>query len=118
VWPVEIPQFSARNLNHHPGSELGALEVEFGPLPMGKPDWWNAKFDPTQFQKKYINPSSYLKVMTVLPKHVFWKTEYDSESKSGKVKTCYLLRQRLIQWMERIKQGFTMNLGLVKREFT
>jgi hypothetical protein len=38
VWPREIPQFSARNLKHHPGSELGALEVEFGPLPMGKPD--------------------------------------------------------------------------------
>jgi hypothetical protein len=38
MWPVEIPQFSARNLKHHPGSELGALEVEFGPLPVGKPD--------------------------------------------------------------------------------
>jgi hypothetical protein len=38
VWPVEIPQFLAWNLNDHPGSELGALEVEFGPLPMGKPD--------------------------------------------------------------------------------
>jgi hypothetical protein len=35
---MEIPQFLARYLNHHPGSELGALEVEFGPLPMGKPD--------------------------------------------------------------------------------
>jgi hypothetical protein len=23
---------------HHPDSELGALEVEFGPLPLGKPD--------------------------------------------------------------------------------
>jgi hypothetical protein len=38
VWPREIPQFSARKLKHHPGSELGALEVEFGPLSMGKPD--------------------------------------------------------------------------------
>jgi hypothetical protein len=38
VWPREIPQFSAQNLKHHPGSELGALEVEFGPLPVGKPD--------------------------------------------------------------------------------
>jgi hypothetical protein len=28
----------ARNLKHHPGSELGALEVNFGPLPMGKTD--------------------------------------------------------------------------------
>jgi hypothetical protein len=35
---MEIPQFLAQNLNHHPGSEFGALEVEFGPLPMGKPD--------------------------------------------------------------------------------
>jgi hypothetical protein len=56
VWPREISQFSARKLKHHPGSELGALEVEFGPLPMGKPDyswvWLDAKFDSTQFQKK------------------------------------------------------------------
>jgi O-glycosyl hydrolase len=74
VWPKEISQFSARNLKHHLGSELGALEVEFGLLPMGKPDydwvWWYAKFDSTQFQKKYLNPSSYAIVMTVLPKHV------------------------------------------------
>ena len=48
----------------------------------------------------------------------FWKAEYDSKLKSGKVKTCYLWRQRLIQWMERLKHGFTMNLGLAKREFT
>jgi hypothetical protein len=56
VWPIEIPQFSARNLKHHPRSELGALEVKFGNLPMGKPDqggfWWYAKFDSTQFFKK------------------------------------------------------------------
>jgi hypothetical protein len=38
VWPREIPQFSARKLKHHPGSELGVLEVEFGHLPLGKPD--------------------------------------------------------------------------------
>jgi hypothetical protein len=38
MWPIEIPQFLAQNLNHHPGSELGALEVDFGPLPVGKPD--------------------------------------------------------------------------------
>jgi hypothetical protein len=42
MWPVEIPQFSARNLKHHPGS-LGALEVEFGTLPVG---------NSIQFQKK------------------------------------------------------------------
>jgi hypothetical protein len=35
---MEIPQFLAQNLDHHPGSELAALEIEFGPLPMGKPD--------------------------------------------------------------------------------
>jgi hypothetical protein len=54
VWPIEIPQFSARNLKHHPDSELGALEVEFVPLPLGKPGWvWlDVKFDSTQFQKK------------------------------------------------------------------
>jgi hypothetical protein len=28
------------------------------------------RFDSTQLQKKYLNPSSYAKVMTVLPKHV------------------------------------------------
>jgi hypothetical protein len=39
VWPREISQFSARNLKHHPGSELGALEVKFGPLPVGKPNY-------------------------------------------------------------------------------
>jgi hypothetical protein len=35
---MEIPQFLAQTLNHHPGYELGALEVKFGTLPMGKPD--------------------------------------------------------------------------------
>jgi hypothetical protein len=38
VWPIEISQFSAQNLKYHPSFELGALEVEFGPLPVGKPD--------------------------------------------------------------------------------
>jgi hypothetical protein len=38
MWPIEIPQFSAQNLKHHPSKKLGALEVKFGPLPMGKPD--------------------------------------------------------------------------------
>jgi hypothetical protein len=41
---------------------------------MGKPDygwvWWDAKFDSIQFQKKYLNPSLYAKVMIVLLKHV------------------------------------------------
>jgi hypothetical protein len=36
VWPIEIPQVLARNLKRHPSSQLGALEFEFGPLPMGK----------------------------------------------------------------------------------
>jgi hypothetical protein len=57
-----------------PSRARGALEVEFGPLPMGKPDygwvWWDAKFDFTQFQKKYLSLNSYAKVMTILPKHV------------------------------------------------
>jgi hypothetical protein len=69
MWPVEIPQFPPRNLKHHPGSKLGALEVEFEPLPVGSV-WWDAKFDSTQFQKKYLNLSLYAKVMTILPKHV------------------------------------------------
>jgi hypothetical protein len=37
VWSIEITHFSAQNLKHHPGSELGALEVEFGPLPWANP---------------------------------------------------------------------------------
>jgi hypothetical protein len=35
MWPIEILQFLAQNLKHHPGSELGVLEAEFGPLPVG-----------------------------------------------------------------------------------
>jgi hypothetical protein len=38
MWPIEILQFSARNLKQHLRSELGALEVEFRPLVVGKPD--------------------------------------------------------------------------------
>jgi hypothetical protein len=38
VWPIEISQFLAQNLKHHPSSELCALEVEFGPLLVGKPN--------------------------------------------------------------------------------
>jgi hypothetical protein len=53
MWPIEIPQFSTQNLKHHPSFELGALEVEFGPPPMGKPSygwvWMDAKFDSTHF---------------------------------------------------------------------
>jgi hypothetical protein len=35
---MEIPQFFAQNSKHSPSSQFGALEVEFGPLPLGKPD--------------------------------------------------------------------------------
>jgi hypothetical protein len=55
VWPREIPQFSAQNLKHHPGSGLGGLEVKFGLFPWANPlgwVWWDVKFDSTQFQKK------------------------------------------------------------------
>jgi hypothetical protein len=34
---MEIPQFFAQNSKHSPGSQFGALEVEIGPLSMGKP---------------------------------------------------------------------------------
>jgi hypothetical protein len=43
VWHIEITQNLAQNLKHHPGCELGALEVKFGPLPMGKPGLPNLK---------------------------------------------------------------------------
>jgi hypothetical protein len=74
VWPIEIPQFSAQKLKHHPGSELGALEVEFGHLPLGKPDYvlfgGMRNLILPNFKIFYLNPSSYAKVITVLPKHV------------------------------------------------
>jgi hypothetical protein len=71
MWPVEIPQFSARNLKHHPGSKLGGLEVEFGHLSVDKPRFGGMQnLIPPNFRKKYLNPSSYAKVMTILPKHV------------------------------------------------
>jgi hypothetical protein len=41
-----------------------------------------------------------------------------TQNRLGKAKTCCLRWQRLIRWMERLKQGVTMNLGLTKREFT
>jgi hypothetical protein len=41
---------------------------------MGKPDWmgfgWMQNLILPNFKKKYLNPSSYAKVMTVLPKRV------------------------------------------------
>jgi hypothetical protein len=69
VWHIENPQFSAQNLKHHPNSELGVLEVEFGPLTVGKPDWMQ-NFILPNFKKMYLNPSLYAKVMTILPKHI------------------------------------------------
>jgi hypothetical protein len=56
VWPIEIPQISAQNLKNHPNSELGALEVKFGPISVGtliEWGWLDAKFDSTLFQKKF-----------------------------------------------------------------
>jgi hypothetical protein len=56
VWPIEITQFLARNLKHHPGSELGSLEIKFGFLPMGKPNWdwfgWMQNLILPNFKKK------------------------------------------------------------------
>jgi hypothetical protein len=68
MWPIEIPQFSTQNLKHHHSSELGALEVEFVPLPVGKPSWMRNLILPNL--KKYLNSSSYAKVMIVLLKHI------------------------------------------------
>jgi hypothetical protein len=39
-------------------------------FPWANPTRLDANFDSTQFQKKYLNPSSYAKVMTVLPKRI------------------------------------------------
>jgi hypothetical protein len=38
VWPIEIIQLLAWNLKHHPGSVVGAVQVKFVPLAVGKPD--------------------------------------------------------------------------------
>jgi hypothetical protein len=58
VWPIEIPQFLVQNLKHNPDSELGALEVKFGPHPMGKPDWvafgWMRNLILPNFKKKIV----------------------------------------------------------------
>jgi hypothetical protein len=72
VWLIEIPQFLAQNLKHHPSSEFGALEVESGPLPVGKPVGfgWMQNLILPNFKRRYLNPSSYGKFMIVLPKHV------------------------------------------------
>jgi hypothetical protein len=71
MWPIKIPQFSPRKLKHHPGSELGGLEVEFGPLPVGKLGFGGMRnLILPNFKKKYPNLSSYTKVMTVLLKHI------------------------------------------------
>jgi hypothetical protein len=62
--------------------------------------WLDAKFDSTQFFKKYLNPSSYAKVMTVLLKHVrdtVLEAGIWLGIEIGKTKTCYLWRQSLIQ---------------------
>jgi hypothetical protein len=40
MWPIEISQFSVQNLKQYPGSELGVLEVKFGPLLVGKPNFF------------------------------------------------------------------------------
>jgi hypothetical protein len=66
----------AWNLKHHPNFELGALEVEFGSLPMGKLDWFGFGFGWMQnlillnLKTKYLNLSLYAKVMIVLPKRI------------------------------------------------
>jgi hypothetical protein len=74
MWPIEILQFSARNLKHHPGSELGALEANLGLFPWATPTrvgfGWIQNLILPNFKKKYLNPSSYAKVMTVLLKRV------------------------------------------------
>jgi hypothetical protein len=83
MWPREIPQFSARNLKHHPGSELGALEVEFELGRMRNlilPNFKKSTSIRVHMQK--LRP--FYRSMSGL---WFWKAEYDSESKSGKTKT-------------------------------
>jgi hypothetical protein len=51
VWPIEIPQFLARKLKHHSSCELGALEVKFGPLPVGGLVGCEIWFYPKKFKK-------------------------------------------------------------------
>jgi hypothetical protein len=74
VWPIEITQFLARNLKHHPGSELGFLEIKFGFLTMGKPNWdwfgWMRNLILPNFKKNCLILSSDRKVMAILPNHL------------------------------------------------
>jgi hypothetical protein len=58
VWPIEIPQFLAQNLHHHPDSMLGATEVEFGPLPMAKHDWKAEQITKKETAQHYHHESS------------------------------------------------------------
>jgi hypothetical protein len=84
--------------------------------------WLDANFDSTQFFKKVTQSKfvwkSYDRFTEARLGYDSGRCKYDSELKSGKAKTCCLWWQRLIQWMERLKQGFTINLGLAKRQFT
>jgi hypothetical protein len=77
VWPIEIPQFLARNVKHHPSLELGALEIKFGALPVGKPDWvgfgWMRNLILPNFKKKVAQSEfvckSYARFTEACPGH-------------------------------------------------
>jgi hypothetical protein len=108
----------ARNLKHHPGFELDALEVEFEPLPVGKPDGWlDVKFDSTQFQKKVPQSEFACKSYDrfIKPRPSYGSERRNMTQNRNRVRQNLLfVTARLIQWMERLKQGVTMNLGLAK----
>jgi hypothetical protein len=71
--------------------------------------WWDAKFDSTQFQKK---TSIRVRMQKLWPFSWstsglwFWKAEYDSESKSGKVKNLLFVTAKVDPMDGKAQIGF------------
>jgi hypothetical protein len=120
MWSIEISQFSARNLKHHLSSELGALEVEFGPLAMGKPDWvgfgwmqnWilpNSKFF-ARFRVRFAKLWPFYRTTSKLG---FRRCGTNSDEKSGEAMTMQTSRRicgMVVARKERLKTSFTTYL--------
>jgi hypothetical protein len=85
VWHIEIPQFLAWKLKHHPGSELGALEAKFGSGLVGCEIW----FYP--ISKKSTSIRVRMQKLWLFYRSTFGSrfrnAEYDSKLKSGKTET-------------------------------
>jgi hypothetical protein len=83
--------------------------------------WLDVKFDSTQFQKKVPQSEFVCKSYDHLTEarlgHGFRRRNMTQNQNRlrQKLVVCHSnCSARLIQWMERLKQGFVMNLGLAK----